>query len=305
MKKSIALLVVGLLFILNGCVSQEPKSSVTEFTDTLGHSVTVSDPHRVVVASGSFAQVWLLAGGSLCGTTQDTFDDGFAISENTANIGGNHEPSLEQIIGLNPDLVILSSNISGHVKLYKSLNASGITTFYFSVEVFEDYLNMLKICTDITGRSELYTQNGSEIQDKINEIISRTEDKQSPKVLLLRASSGKVAVRNSDTMTGAMLKDMGCLNIADSETGLLDSLSMEIIIRQDPDFIFVTTMGESEEKTQKALQDVLLSNPAWANLSAVKNSRYITLPKDLFHQKPNNRWAEAYEKLWEILYEGK
>ncbi|NMB09003.1 MAG: ABC transporter substrate-binding protein [Tissierellia bacterium] len=44
------------------------------------------------------------------------------------------------------------------------------------------------------------------------------------------------------------------------------------------------------------------SNPAWSTLSAVKNDRYIILPKDLYMFKPNHRYAEAYEGLAKILY---
>lgn len=305
MKRLTILILIILLVFMTGCtapVSQYQSSDGAEFSDALGHSVRITESDRVVAASGSFAQVWLLAGGKLAGTTEDTFRDDFGLSDDVADVGSLHDPSLEAIIALNPQLVILSADISGHTALYDQLTAANITTAYFSVETFEDYLNMLKICADITGRSDLYEQNGLSIQEKIQEIVARTDGKASPKILLLRAGAGKVTARSSGTMAGAMLKDMGCTNIADSEASLLDSLSMEVIIQQDPDFIFVTTMGDSEENAQKALQDTLLSNPAWANLNAVKNHRYITLQKDLFHQKPNNRWDEAYEKLWEILY---
>ncbi len=306
MKRLVKLIFVCIVVLFTGCTgtaSNSQSSDGVEFNDALGHSVRIAESGRVVAASGSFAQVWLLAGGTLTGTTEDAFKDDPHINEEVADIGSLHAPSLEAIIALNPQLVILSADISGHAVLYDQLTAANITAAYFSVETFDDYLNMLKICTDITGRNDLYEQNGLSIRENVRKIVANTEGKPSPRILLLRAGAGKVTARNSDTMAGAMLRDMGCSNIADSETGLLDNLSLEVIIQQDPDFIFVTTMGDSEEKAQKALQDTLLSNPAWADLSAVKGNRYIALPKDLFHQKPNNRWDEAYEKLWEILYE--
>lgn len=77
---------------------------------------------------------------------------------------------------------------------------------------------------------------------------------------------------------------------------------MEEIIRQDPDFIFVTTMGASSEKAMQALAEGIESNPAWAGLTAVKEGRYILLPKELFHNKPNHRWGESYEILADYLY---
>ncbi len=57
---------------------------------------------------------------------------------------------------------------------------------------------------------------------------------------------------------------------------------MEEIIEEDPDYIFVTTMGNTE-KAIEAMKSGIEKNPAWSNLSAVKNGRYIVLPKELFH----------------------
>lgn len=76
---------------------------------------------------------------------------------------------------------------------------------------------------------------------------------------------------------------------------------MEIILQEDPDFIFVVTMGDSDE-AMRSMAKGLEKNPAWAGLSAVKNENYIVLPKDLFHYKPNARWGESYEYLAKILY---
>jgi iron complex transport system substrate-binding protein len=96
---------------------------------------------------------------------------------------------------------------------------------------------------------------------------------------------------------------MGCENIADSDVGLLENLSMEVIIKEDPDYIFLVYQGEDEEEARAAVASALTANPAWSSLGAVQGDRFIVLPKDLFHQKPNDRWPDAYQMLGEILYE--
>ena len=83
---------------------------------------------------------------------------------------------------------------------------------------------------------------------------------------------------------------------------LLESLTLERILMDDPDYIFITTMGESYEKAMEALRESLTGNPAWASLTAVKEGRVIELPKALFQYKPNARWAQAYDLLWSLLY---
>ena len=61
-------------------------------------------------------------------------------------------------------------------------------------------------------------------------------------------------------------------------------------------------MGKDTQKALDALAAGIQANPAWNSLSAVQNGRYVVLPSDLFHYKPNARWGESYEYLAKILY---
>ena len=95
---------------------------------------------------------------------------------------------------------------------------------------------------------------------------------------------------------------MGCVNIADSDTSLLDDLSLEAIVVADPDYIFVTTQGNDTDAAIRNIDKLLTSNPAWSALTAVKQGRYYVLDKKLYNLKPNAKWGEAYKQLADILY---
>ncbi|MPN14844.1 hypothetical protein SDC9_162173 [bioreactor metagenome] len=196
----------------------------------------------------------------------------------------------------------MSANIKEQVDLYDTLKAANINVAYFNVETFEDYLNMLSLFTDITGREDLYKENGLDVKEKIDGTIASCKGKESPTVLFIRAFSTGAKAKDSTSMTGHMLAELGCTNIVDLQPSLLEDLSMEEIIKQDPDFIFVTTMGSSDEAAIDYMKSEIESNPAWNELSAVKNGRYIILDKALFHYKPNARWSESYEILANYLY---
>ena len=60
-------------------------------------------------------------------------------------------------------------------------------------------------------------------------------------------------------------------------------------------------MGE-EQAALAALENGIMANPAWAGLTAVQQDKCYVLPKDLFHYKPNARWAESYAYMAKILY---
>ena len=310
MKRIIVIvLLLSTLFSATACNGNDENGneSTVNFTDALGREVSVQkNPERVAALLGSFADVWMLAGGELCATAEDAWEDFGLDLGNAVNIGGAHSPSLELLISADPDLVIASASTASNVEMKETLEAMGITVAYFDVDNFEDYLNMLNICTDITERKDLYEQNGLAVKAQIDHIKAQYAESNIPdtqrKVLLLRAASSFVKAKGSrGTILGEMLSDMGCINIADSNTGLLENLSVEAIIREEPHHIFVVTMGSDTEAARQSLENLMKENPAWNTLDAVKNGRLHVMDKTLFNLKPNDRWAESYEILYEKL----
>ena len=310
----LALLLVSIL-ALSGCGTNQTmqESSQQEdgytFTDAIGQEITVHNPQRVVSLMGSFSEIWILAGGAdtLVGTSYDTVDNrDLGLPEDIAIVGTYQNPNIEEILALNPDLVLLSSETTrtdSHVALKDALNGADIPAAYFSVTHFEDYLNMLKICTDITGNQDAYQTNGIAVEERIAQIITDSKTETSPSVLLMITYSGGIRAQSSDTMTGKMLSELGCKNILDDYPSMLQDFSVEKIIETDPDYIFVIPMGNDDTLAQKNLKENVESNPAWNSLTAVKNDRYILLPKDKFLYKPNAVWDESYAYLAALLNE--
>lgn len=300
-----------MLFSLPSCAKVQTDESVqggtVSFTDALGREVSVSKKsERVAALIGSFADIWTLAGGTLCAAAEDAWQDFSLELGGAVNIGGAHSPSLELLVGSEPELVLASASTASNVDMCDSLESMGITVAYFDVDNFEDYLNMLKICTDITGRADLYEQNGTALLSQIDSIRRAYADADIPaeqrKILLLRASASSVKAKGSEgTVLGEMLADMGCINIADSDVGLLDRLSVEAVIAQEPYHILAVTMGSDAQKAKAALENMIKESSAWSSLSAVREGRVHVMDKQLFNLKPNGRWAQAYEVLYETL----
>lgn len=277
------------------------------FTDDLDRTVTVRSHERVAALLGSFADVWQLAGGEVAAAPEDAWDDlGLALSEDTVNLGKINDLSLEMLFSASPDLVIASSNIRVDLEWLDTLESAGIPVAYFDVSDFSDYLHMLEICTDITGRKDLCKINGTDVQSQIDAVTaqssSRVAENGAPTVLSLRASSSSVRAKNSSgNVLGEMLKALGCENIADSEDSLLENLSIEYIIKADPDYIFFVPIGGDIDGARRKIDEFISENPAWSGLTAVKEGRVYYMDKRLYNSKPNSRWGEAYEGLEQIL----
>lgn len=291
---------------LSACGQKEDgaKEGGYTFTDDLGREVTVASHERVAVLLGSYADMWVLAGGEVCAAPDDAFVDfDLPLAEETVNLGETKRLSLELLLSADPDLVLASTNTAQHLEWQQPLESAGIPTAYFDVACFEDYLRVLKVCTDITGKEECYAQYGTDIQKKIDEILSKYKGQKPGTVLFMRASATSIRAKgNEGNVLGEMLEGLGCVNIADTDDSLLENLSVESILLQNPDYILIVQSGDDIEGTRKNIENMFQENPLWNELDAVKNGQVHILDKHLYYLKPNARWAEAYEKLAEILF---
>ncbi|MBR5546838.1 MAG: ABC transporter substrate-binding protein [Clostridia bacterium] len=258
---------------------------------------------RVVSLYGSFSEAWLEAGGTLAGVTDDAVTERGLDLLDAQIIGTNKAPNLELVIALDPDWVILSADIAAQGPAMQVLQGAGIECTAFRVDTWQDYAAMMDVFTQKTGRRDLYEAIIPPMEENISRIIEQAKAQESPKVLLLRAYSGGAKAKGADNLAGVMLRDLGCVNVTDLHPSLLEELSLEAIVTEDPDWIFVSVMGGDEQAALHALNESLGKNPAYQALTAVQEGRVHVLPRDLFHYKPNARWAESYGYLYEVLFE--
>ena len=313
MKKIIYVIILCCLLLPTACgrpadappsIETDSETAVT-FTDDLGRQVTIDRPKRVVCLIASFADIWYLAGGveqivAATNATWTYFD--LPLREDIVNLGAAKELDIEKLIACNPDFVLASCGTDRNTELESAFDELGINTAYFDVNTFEDYLRMLKICTEITGFSENYETYGTAVQSQVENVLARADGSR-PSVLYIRATGSSCKVKNSEgSVLGEMLANLDCENIADKEDSLLEQLSIEAILLNDPDYIFVVLQSADPADAQEVLETTLLQNPAWASLTAVQEGRYYVMDPNLYNLKPNERWGEAYEKLADILY---
>ncbi|MDO5479662.1 MAG: ABC transporter substrate-binding protein, partial [Clostridia bacterium] len=217
-KKSILLLLLfSITLSFSGCNTKE-EEEVSEqinyitFTDSLGRSVSVPEGTiDAAVLVGSLADIWNLSGGNILATAKDAWEDFNLDLPDAVKLGTVKAPDTELLLSVAPPFVIASSNTTSNIDLLPILEEAGITVAYFEIANFSDYLDMLKICTDITGRKDLYEKNGTTINEKIyattQKFLAEEIPEEEKKYLLLRASSGVVKAKGSDSyVLGSMLK---------------------------------------------------------------------------------------------------
>ena len=308
-KKSIiiAVVIVVLLIFISGAVeTNKPESSgeYFTFTDSEGEIVELSHkPQKTAVLFSSLAECWIEAGGEVYVTVGESVER-CLVKEETELVdkGAGKTVDTEKLISLEPDFVICSADIASHRDVASALKKAKIPVAMLRMDTFEDYLTILRTLTKITGKTENYEQFGENAKSEIEQIISGGKRENNPKILFVRSGSSyssAKAKKADDNFAAKILEDFGCINIADKAEVLLDNLSAEVILKENPQYIFVSVMGDYDNS--KAYMQELLAKKEYASLDAVKNGRVYFLPKELFQYKPCGRWAESYRYISSIL----
>ena len=296
--KALCLLLCCLLVASCGKGAVDTPTGRT-FTDAKGYTVSVATLDRVAVLFSSLADAWLLAGGKIAITVGETVERGLVAADSAVTVddGAGKAINTEVLIAAAPDFVITSADVPAQSEAAALLRQAGIPVAEMRLESFADFMAAFKIFTDLTGNAEAFATHGTAQKTQIDALIAG-QPLAGKRILFIRAGSSARSVKaksSADHFAAAMLCDLGAVNIADGAPLLADSLSMEVILAEDPDFIFFTAMGD--EQASRAYVDEMLKQDVWQGLTAVQNGSLRYLQKDLFHYKPCANWATAYEQL--------
>lgn len=307
MKRLTALLLLAVLLLSSCGISHSGGGEeYYTFNDDAGRSVSIyGRPERVAVLFSSYAEMWLLAGGGIVATVGESVERGFADDGVLLVDGGAGKViDYEALVHSEPDLVIGSLDIENQVKACELIAKVGVASALFKVESFDDYARVMGHFCGITQNGAAYEKYVTRVGEDISETLEKYAGREQKSILFVRAATSAKSTKakgSDDNFVCAMLYELGCRNIADNAPVLLDGLSLEAIIAEDPDFIFFSAMGD--EKRVREYMDGELGGEVWQSLRAVKECSYAYLPKDMFQYKPNHRFGEAYEYLAELLYE--
>lgn len=297
------------LLLLCGCLpagETDADAVCVSVTDDGGTTVDLpKSPARVAVLFSSLADLWTTAGGEVAITVGETVERGLASEDVLlVDAGAGKTINTELLLSAGADLIIGSADVAAQVECVALARRVGIPAVLFRVESFDDYLRVLGVMTALTGNTAAYETHGLALKARIDALLNAERSNDAPRVLFLRAGSSarSTKAKNADGhFAAAMLARLGAVNIADKAPILIDTLSIEAILKEDPDLILITTMGD--EAAARAYIETLLDEPTWQSLRAVQAGNVHILPKELFQYKPCAAWYEAYEYLSELINE--
>lgn len=285
------------------------------FTDASGRGriEIKKNPASAAILYASLTTLWYEAGGTVSGCVGSpaarelyaevigrdiTLDAGV---ETLASSAAAKNWNLETIITAAPDLIIVSTAMNGYATVAPAADAADIPVIAVEYNDFADYLKWFKVFCHLTGHPELWETVALAALDAVMDTIAALPTDRSPAVLALFAGSESLQADTSSTVLGEMLTLIGARNVIGDAAGERVAVNLEQIYAADPDVILILCHG-SPEQAQEQVETTVGGNPVWQSLRAVREGRIHYLERGLFHNKPNRRFAQAYEHLAAILY---
>ena len=300
---SIALVMIVLA--LAGCGKSTSSSSATTKELTFnGQTYTVpKDPQKIAVLSNSVLSMLYAVDGKAISRVNTT-DSLPPEIEALPTLGQTANINMEQLLGLNPDLVLGLEN--QHKKYEAQLQSSKIPTVLINYDGIKDNVPLLTFLGELTNHQDKAKTVIATYENNIAKVKDAVKGQQPARVAVLRATGKGVTAETDAAITASMVKELGMTNVVTSHldkttTDKTVPYSLETLAADDPDIIFVVTMGKEEEIT-KAMKKAMTDNPAWANLKAVQNNRVVYLPSKLFLLNPGLQTPEAMARLVKEAY---
>jgi iron complex transport system substrate-binding protein len=209
-------------------------------------------------------------------------------------VGSYIDLNIEKILFLKPDLVIATAdgNEKGSVERLAALKIPVLVTNPKNLdEVFEVVKTIGRI-TRQENRAEIMVRS---LKKRADWVVQACLPLSHPRVFLQINEHPLITV-GKDTFHNSLIKQAGGINISGEESIKYPKLSMEQVLRANPEVILITTMERgvmAERKKDRWRQ--------WDQLSAVKLDRIHILDSDLL-DRPSPRLVDGLEALARAIH---
>ena len=215
--------------------------------------------------------------------------DAFSEVDFPVEIIDAYTVTAEELVPLNPDIVIIAFDFNGIVEGLKAQEINYV--LLPPAKNLDDVYAQISTIGDIVNKKNEASSTIRDMKLEINRIINNSNYQDVNVYHEIGYSYGIYSV-NSESLIGEIYNLLGVTNIANSEEDPYGSgypaLTEEMVIESDPDFIVV---GHSDY-----LNKDLSIRDGWGDISAVQNSRVVFLDDTLA-----SNWGTTTLQLVEVL----
>ena len=284
-----------LLLLAAACApAQERAAEHLSVMDDAGRAVTLTAPaSRVFSLLPSITESVVALGAREVLVARTDYDRAATIAS-LPSLGGTLRPNLEALAALRPDLVITWAS-SGQDGTTSRMTALGVPVYRAEVQTLDDlwrHLSNLGVLLDRTERAAVVADS---LQRSLAVVSEAVAGRARPSVYYsLWHDPPQTA--GTGTYIDEIVRLAGGRNVFDDAAAAWPQVSLEEIVRRDPDALVVALpSGASAEHA------AWLRAPGWRELSAAKADRVLLVDSDVFN-RPGPHVGEVARELAAFLH---
>jgi iron complex transport system substrate-binding protein len=245
-------------------------------------------PDRIISLSPATTEVLFSLGVSdrIVGVT--SFCDHPEEARKKQKVGGMSNPSLEAIVALKPDLVVMTTDGNPR-EVDDRLRSMGLRTYVWNERMLAELPNGVRKLAAALGVSERGGKLAADIEKTLNASRSRIHPLKHMKVLYI-VWPEPLLVAGPGTAIDDAIVLLGMENAAHKAATSYPRYSIEELIREAPEVIFI---GKGSGMDMRSVSQGILKK--LATVPAVKNNRICYVSDSLYRLGP--RVVQGIEEL--------
>lgn len=264
--------------------------------DGQGTTVRLESPaRRIVILYGAFGEILTDMGLNERIVARTKADASTPELAHLPSVGTHMRPSIEMVVGLEPDLVLQLSGRKAAAQTVKDLRAHGLKVAAFSPSSFKELFAAIRTIGVLTDAYDAAQSLVESMQGRLAVVAGAVEElSHTPRVFfevrgvnLLAAGQGGIV---NDIITHA-----GGVNAIRNERKIV-RLGDEAVYELDPD-CYIVQQGPMNKNPVPPR-----NRPLYVQLRAVKNDRVLMVDEHLF-SRPGPRSVLAVEQLARFLHD--
>ena len=267
------------LFILFACAIASQARAIT-VQDFAGREITLDQPAQRIIALAPHIVDNLYSAGAgdhLVGVV--SYSNYPAQAQTIPKVGSYNAFSLEQIVALQPDLVVMWGSGNGMQALAK-LQDLGIPVYVSELRQLSDVPLSIRRLGQLAGTEAASEREARRIEQELATLQNRYEHKAEVGVFY-QIWNEPLQTVNGEHLISEVIALCGGRNVFSDASSLAPKISIESVLVRDPDAIVASGMGEARPEWLDQWRD-------YPSLTAVTNGSLFFINPDHV-QRPTAR----------------
>lgn len=284
--------------VKEGTTEEAAEEGMRTVTDVTGRTFEVPENLERVVAlsAGDCEMLYALGGGDLLVGRGEYCNYPEEAAEVTSVQSGS-ETNIEQIIALDPQLVIMSKMDQSEEQV-AALENAGIAVCMDDETNIEGVYHSLEVIGTVLGKEDKAKEVITDMQDSFIALQEKVKGKEGSSVYFeVSPLEYGLWTTGNGTFMNEIAEILGLKNIFADVDGWAE-VSEEQVIERNPDYIVTVTMFYGDGPTP---EEEILSRAGWQDMTAIKNNKVYNANSDEI-SRPGPRLVDAAEMLYEFVY---